>query len=339
MNYPEKLKIGDTIGICAPSDGISKEIKQIKLDEAIKALKNIGYKVIETESVRKSENGRSASAKKRAEEFMELLENDDVKLIIFATGGDFLCEMLDYLDFEKIKTLKPKWLQGFSDITGISFLFNTILEIPTMYSQTIKDYAMLPLHESLINALKIESGEHIIQNSFDLYEKEWNQDEEDPHATYNLTEKVEWKNVLGGEKIEIQGRSLGGCLDCIRFYMATKYDKVKEYLEKYKEDGFIWFLECFEYGTANVLNTLWQMKNAGYFKYCKGIVFGRPLFIRNDYDIGFNDTVKEILKDLEIPVICDADIGHVSPQMAIVNGAILKITSENGKGTVETYLD
>lgn len=338
MNYPENLKIGDTIGICAPSDGISKEIKQIKLDEAIKALKEMGYKVIETESVRKSENGRSASAKKRAEEFMELLENDDVKLIIFATGGDFLCEMLDYLDFEKIKKMKPKWLQGFSDITGISFLFNTMLEIPTMYSQTIKDYAMEPLHESLINALKIESGENVIQSSFEYFEKEWNQDEENPHATYNLTEKVEWKNILGGEKIEIKGRSLGGCLDCIRFYMATKYDKVDEYLEKYKDDGFIWFLECFEYGTANLLNTLWQMKNAGYFKYCNGIVFGRPLFIRNDYDISFNETVKVILEDLNIPVICDADIGHVSPQLAIVNGAILKIISENGKGKVETYL-
>ena len=27
MNYPEKLKIGDTIGICAPSDGISEPEK------------------------------------------------------------------------------------------------------------------------------------------------------------------------------------------------------------------------------------------------------------------------------------------------------------------------
>ena len=44
------------------------------------------------------------------------------------------------------------------------------------------------------------------------------------------------------------------------------------------------------------------------------------------------------MKDLEIPVICDADIGHVSPQLAIVNGAILKITSKSGKGIVETRL-
>lgn len=338
MNYPEKLKIGDTIGICAPSAGIVKPEKIEKLNLAKIALENMGFKVIETASVRKEENGRSASAEVRAKEFMELLENDEVKLIIFATGGDFLCEILDYLDFDKIKELKPKWLQGYSDITGIGYLFNTILDIPTMYCQSIKDYAMEPLHKSLTDSLEIEKGNEIVQESFDMFEKEWDLDNLDPKATYNLTEKVEWKNVLGENKIVMQGRSIGGCLDCIKNYIGTKYDKVEDYIKRHREDGIIWFLEAFETNTAELQRTLWQMKSAGYFNHCNGIIFGRPLFIREDYETTFNDAVKIALKDLNIPVICDADIGHVSPQMAIVNGAILKITSENGKGIVETQL-
>ena len=338
MNYPEKLKIGDTIGICAPSAGIVKPEKIEKLDLAKIALENMGFKVIETASVRKEENGRSASAEIRSKEFMELLENDEVKLIIFATGGDFLCEILDYLDFDKIKELKPKWLQGYSDITGIGYLFNTILDIPTMYCQSIKDYAMEPLHKSLTDSLEIEKGNEIVQESFDMFEKEWDLDNTDPKATYNLTEKVEWKNVLGGDKIVMQGRSVGGCLDCIKNYIGTKYDKVADYIERHKEEGIIWFLEAFETNTAELQRTLWQMKSAGYFNHCNGIIFGRPLFIREDYETTFNDAVKIALNDLNIPVICDADIGHVSPQMAKVNGAILKKTSENGKGIVETQL-
>ena len=338
MNYPENLKIGDTIGICAPSAGITNPEKIEKLDLAIKALEDMGYKVIETESVRKDENGRSASSEKRAQEFMELLENDEVKLIIFASGGDFLCEMLDCLDFDKIRTLKPKWMQGYSDITGISYLFNTILDIPTMYSQTIKDYAMKPLHRSLVDCLEIEKGNEIAQQSFEMYEKEWDLENTNPEATYNLTEKVEWKNIFGEDEITIQGRSIGGCLDCIKSYIGTKYDKVNEYLERHKDDGIIWFLEVFEMNTAELQRTLWQMKSCGYFKYCKGIIFGRPLFIREDYDTNFNEAVKNSLKDLQIPIICDADIGHVSPQLAIVNGGILKIISKNGKGIVETKL-
>ena len=81
-----------------------------------------------------------------------------------------------------------------------------------------------------------------------------------------------------------------------------------------------------------------KWKKQDILKNCTGIIFGRPLFIRNDYDTDFNQTVKEVLGDLKIPIICDADIGHVKPQLAIVNGAILDITSENGKGLVKTYL-
>ena len=338
MNYPENLKLGDTIGICAPSAGIVNPEKIEKLELAKKALEEMGYKVIETAHVRTEEKGRSASAKIRAQEFMELYENKDVKLIIFATGGDFLCEMIDYLDWEKLKTLQPKWMQGFSDITGISYLFNTILDIPTMYCQTIKDYAMKPLFRNLTDALDIISGKHVIQNSFEMYEDEWLVEGVSPTETYNLTKKVEWKNVLGGPKIEMQGRTLGGCLDCVMSYIGTKYDKVNEYISKHKEDGIIWFLESFELGTATVLRTLWQMKNAGYFENCNGIIFGRPLFVREDYEVSFNETVRDFFKDFNIPVICDADIGHKPPQLAIVNGAILKITSENGKGVVETYI-
>lgn len=396
MNYPEKLKKGDTIGICAPSGGITEKEDILQLELAENQLRKMGYKIIETKSVRKEAKGRSASGKERAKEFMELLENEEVKLIIFAAGGDFLIEIFDYLDFEKIKDLKPKWLQGFSDITGISFLFNIILDIPTMYCQTIKYYAMNPLFRNLTDALKIEEGEGIVQKSFEKYQKvvdfresienentendnlnlknnieekentnslenindennskkleekenreiaEFQKEEynlEELTKTYELTEKVEWKNITGEEKIQIKGRSLGGCLDCIKGYIGTKYDKVNEYVERHKKDGLIWFLEVFEMSTPEVYRTLWQMKNAGYFKYCTGIVFGRPLFIREDYEINFNDTVKEALQDLEIPIICDADIGHVKPQLAIVNGAILEITSQNGKGTVKTILE
>ncbi len=80
------------------------------------------------------------------------------------------------------------------------------------------------------------------------------------------------------------------------------------------------------------------MKNAGYFENTKGIIFGRPLMLREDYEISFEEAVLSSLKDLNIPIICGADIGHVPPQLAMVNGAILKITSKDGKGKVETYL-
>ena len=41
MNYPENLKKGDTIGICAPSGGIAEEDKIKKLELAEKQLQEM----------------------------------------------------------------------------------------------------------------------------------------------------------------------------------------------------------------------------------------------------------------------------------------------------------
>ena len=171
MRIPKKLKVGDTIGICAPSAGINKPEKQIRLDEAIKKLEALGFKVIETKSVRNDIEGRSASKEIRAREFMDLYLDPNVHAIIFAAGGDFLVEMLDFVDFEKIRNAEAKWLVGYSDITGINLPITTITDTATLYSQTIKDFAMVPLHRALEDTLNIMMGNYPVQNSFDKCEK------------------------------------------------------------------------------------------------------------------------------------------------------------------------
>lgn len=358
MKIPNNLKIGDCIGICAPSAGIEKPEKQLKLDYAIKQLKEMGFNVVETESVRKDVQGRSASKEIRAKEFLDLYLNPDVHAIIFAAGGDFLVEMLECINFDDLKNVPTKWMAGYSDITGISFLMTTILEVPTLYTQTIKDFAMKPLHKSLEDAIKIMMGEYPIQESYEKCEKkvnmldllneinpsEENTNEEaeevvDPTEEYKLEEDVIWKNLYNEDVIEIKGRAIGGCLDLVKNLIGTKFDKVKEYIDKYKEEGIVWFFDVFESSTPEIVRTLLQFKNAGYFKYCKGILVGRCLFLREDYELDIAESLKQGLDGLNIPVIYDMDIGHVSPQMPIINGGKIEVKSENGKGTLRSYLD
>ena len=337
MKFPENLKIGDTIGICAPSDGISEPEKVKKLDIAIKNLEQMGYKIIETKSVRNSVMGRSTTAKERANEFMELWQNEQVKLILYAGGGDFLMEMLDELNFETLTNSKPKWTQGFSDITHLSFLLNTICDIPSMYCESIKDYAMKPLYRNLTDSLKLMSGEQIIQNSFEKHVDVTADENED--YTYKLLKQTKWENITGEDKISIKGRSIGGCLDCVDTIIGTKFDKVKQYMEKYKNDGSVWFLECYEMNTPQLQRILWKMKHAGYFKNCNGIIFGRSNIMREDYGLTFAQAILDELKELQIPIITQADIGHVPPQFAIMQGAILKVESKDGKGKIETLIN
>jgi len=46
------------------------------------------------------------------------------------------------------------------------------------------------------------------------------------------------------------------------------------------------------------------------------------------------DALEQVLGGLNIPVIYDMDIGHIPPQMKIVNGAIGKVEFNKGQATV-----
>ena len=337
MRYPKFLEKGDFIGCTAPSEGIVKPINIQRLDNAIKNIEKLGYKYTETQNVRCNEYGRSSSAEDRAKQFMDLWRNEKVPTIISAEGGDFLCEMLDKINWEELKKMPPKWFQGYSNNTELVFLLTTLADTACIYGDMIKTYGMRNLHPTLTNSLKIMSGEELIQHSFGMHETvDWSE-RTDPFEEYKLVNKTEWKNLNGEKTIKFKGRAIGGCFDDIINIIGTKYDKVKDFIKKYANDGILWFLEIFEMPTAIIYTHLWQLKNAGYFENCKGIIFGRPLMVREDYGISYEKTLKDFFSKLDIPVIYDADIGHVSPQIPILSGGILEVECSNGKGMIQNY--
>lgn len=338
MIYPEFLKVGDIIGITAISKGIYEVHKQKRLDNAIKYLEEKGFKVIETPNVRKWINGRSSTGSERAKEFMDLWKNEDVKAIIMAAGGDYAIEMLDYLDFEEMKKFKPKWVQGFSDVTTLGYLIPTNIDVSTIYADNVVSYGMRPVHKSLDKALDVMMGKMITQNSYEKYQNGYlDYGMEDYSKPYDLNANVEWKALKGETEISISGRAVGGCLDIVTNFVGTKYDKIKDFIEKYKDEGIIWFLEVFDFTSPQVLWHLWKLKNAGYFDNCNGIVFGRTATCREEYGVTFKDSLKDALLDLNIPVIYDMDFGHKPPQIAMLNGGFLEIEYQNGKGMVKHY--
>lgn len=334
MRYPKNLKPGDYIGVTAPSDGIIKIEDMPRLNNVKNNFEKLGYKYLETQNVRTSEKGRSSSAKERADQLLDLWKNPEVGAIISASGGDFMPEMLDELDFEELKNLEPKWYQGYSDNTNLTLLLPTICDIASIYGQNVKDYGMKEPYINLLNSFEIMQGKEITQDSLEKYEiPDWEK-ERDPYDGYDLTEPDIWKSLNGENNISFKGRSIGGCFDCVVNLIGTKYDKMKEYIEKYKDDGIVWFLEVFEKSTPAFYIDLWKMKNAGLFENCKGIIFGRPLMIREDYEENYEDVLKRFFKEMGIPVIYDVDCGHVSPQLPIVTGAILEVEYDNGKGKI-----
>ena len=70
VKYPKLLQKGDTIGICAPSDGATGDLLSTRLDNAKRNIEALGYNTVETASVRSGTKCVSADSNTRAAEFM-----------------------------------------------------------------------------------------------------------------------------------------------------------------------------------------------------------------------------------------------------------------------------
>lgn len=342
MLYPNYLKKGDGIGITAPSDGNKKETDFIRLENGKKKLQDRGYHVIETASVRGSNKGRSNTKEIRGKEFMELIENRDISYIVSAKGGDFLMEMLSYIDYDKIKA-NPKWFQGYSDNTGLIHTITTKCDMATLYGANFNEYGMGEWHKAVQNSMDLVEGNLTVQESFDLYEDGY-YDKVTGLEGYVLEKQVYWKNVRNSgtsfmkEETTMSGIMLGGCLDVLLNLVGTRFDSTVSFIEKYKEQGIIWYLESFALDSESITRGLWQLKEAGWFQYAKGFIFGRPMFFDHEYYISYEESVLTALGDYNVPIILDADIGHKAPQMTIINGGLATITCKDGKGSIEFHV-
>ena len=85
---------------------------------------------------------------------------------------------------------------------------------------------------------------------------------------------------------------------------------------------------------ADIYRTLWQMRECGWLQNCSGFLYGRAAGYSDTRDFALTDALMSGLGNLDVPVIYDADIGHVPPQMQIINGAYGRVVYENGSATV-----
>lgn len=339
MIYPANLEKGFNIGVTATSSGYEDEVDFKRLDNAIKNFKEQGYPVTTTPNVRGGDKkGRSSDALTRAKELSDLINDPKIRVIIAASGGDYLVEMLPHVDYKAIRD-NPKWIQGFSDTTGLTFTITTNLDIATIYSYNFGTFGMENWHPSLSDNLLILEGNKNSQNSFDMYQDGY-YERITGLEEFVLEKEVEWRNVYprgyddGSKAINIHGRILGGCLDVLLNLVGTRFDKTVEFIERYKEDGILWFLESYSLGSESMVRGLWQLKEAGWFKYAKGFIFGRPAMYNTDYEISYEEAINSVLGELGLPIILEADIGHKPPQFSIINGALATVVSKNKKGTI-----
>lgn len=337
IQYPKNLEMGFKIGVTATSSGLNSEVDQVRLNHGIKHFENEGYPVIVTDNVRNNDKGRSSDGRTRAKELEQLFEDKEVRAIFAASGGDFLVEMLPYVDFERIKE-NPKWIQGFSDTTGLVFTITTNLDIATLYANNFSSFGMEKWHSSLEDNLKLLEGNDFVQHNFEMFQDGY-KERITGMEEFVLEKNVKWINRYptgwdNNKELIIKGRAIGGCLDVLLNLVGTRFDKTKDFINRYQQDRILWFLESFDLGSEAMTRGLWQLKEAGWFEHASGFVFGRPAMYHSGTETSYEEAVMDVLGELNLPIILEADIGHKPPQFTMINGAIAQIRSFEGSGCI-----
>jgi muramoyltetrapeptide carboxypeptidase len=331
ITYPH-LKVGATIGVTAPSSGMPPELHElVKL--ACSRLEQKGFKITYGDTVWTQNKAKSAPAIKRATEFNRMMDSSGIDIIIPPWGGELLMEILEHIDYENITN---KWILGYSDISGLLLAITLKTGIATAHGANLIDFRGEFSDETTAmwqSVVSMNIGESILQHSSDHYQKKWQHDNPSP-CVFHLTEPTSWKTI-GDQKVKIQGRLLGGCIDIIRHLIGTPYGNLQNFRKEHiNGDPVIWYLENCEMTTTDLRRTLVQMKLAGWFDHCSSLLFGRSPANTTVENYTIEDVYNDLAADLNVPIIYDIDCGHVPPQITFINGAYAEVEVGEGKGTV-----
>lgn len=286
---PPYLQVGDSVGLMTISSPISLTSTQGKIDSLINIVRGWGVNVRYGRNLFKHDyNAFTVSDKERAEEFMELVKNDNLKAIIFYRGGYGAIRTLEYLDLEEIKK-HPKWVLGFSDVTS--------------YHNVLSNIGMESIHGAMLNSyyLKTRPDSAAITASDALFGR---------IKSYKFAPNP--YNQFG----EVEGKLVGGNMTLISIAEGTPYDL--------KINGpTILFIEEVGESMNAVDGMMQQLEKSGKLSQVKGMVIGNFTRITDDeYPWGITpyDVIKHYTEKLNIPVAYGVTAGHGRPNHALYLG-------------------
>lgn len=278
------LKKGDLIGITCPAGAV--DIK--KIDAMCTKIISWGFKIRLGKTVGTNYFKYSAKDEDRRKDLQDMLDDKEIKAILFGRGGYGVVRIIDAIDFSQF-IKQPKWLLGYSDITCLHSHIHSQYNIPTIHAQMSGGYISTEYDEASIASIyKALTGEKL------LYEIP-------PHKM----------NRMG----KCEGQLIGGNLALLSDLIGTSSDM--------DTTGKILFIEDVAEYKYNLDRMLWQLKRANKLSNLAGLIVGSFTDIL-DNEIPFGQTEYEIVwekvKSYQYPVVFDFPVGHQSKNVALKLG-------------------
>ncbi len=299
MIIPEKLKIGDTIGVIAPSSPIVGDNIE-ELNTAKEIIEKLGFKVKYSKNIFSNTNNYSATAKEKADDINEMFADKDIKMIWCAKGGNNSNSTFEYIDYDNINR-NPKIICGFSDITSLTNMITEKTGLVTFSGTNFKTIATDETDYSLKEVLK-----RFVDGSLELGVK-----------------GDEYQTIKKGVA---EGQLIGGNLNLTSGMVAGKYSI--DFTDK------ILFLEelGFETEPAMASNFLYYMKQNGVFDKVKGIWLGN---YTHESGIKLEDILLDTIgNEFKGPIIKSENFGHIDKKTVIPIGSKAIIDTNNERKIV-----
>lgn len=297
---PQKLKIGDTIGILAVSGQI-KEYENIL--NAKKFFEKEGFNVVISETCKTSHRymaGRNDD--ECVKTFHDFFENKDINAIVCARGGYGTIRLLDKINWNTVKN-NPKIFAGYSDITALLCMI-------------YKNTGLITFHSPMCNGDFASEVDEYTKNSFF-------------NTLSGNTKKIRAINSKNFYEGSAEGYLFGGNLTVLASLCG---------LDFIPDKNLILFLEDLNepvYKTDRALTQLFNIKEIK--ERVKGISIGEFKDV-NDTQM-LNTVINEFAQKIKIPVCDGFRITHNKTKDTIPLGANAIFNSSLGEiSLTESYV-
>jgi len=292
MIIPDNLKIGDLIGIVSTARAISLD----ELQPSINILKNWGLKIMLGCNIFNSSNQFAGNDIERAFDLQEMIDNNDIKAILFARGGYGSVRIVDRINFSNL-IYNPKWLIGYSDITVFHSHLNTL--------------GIASIHGTMPVNFKNNTSKAILS----LHKR-----------LFFSSNKIEFNDSNIDLNFSVTGEIIGGNLSILYSLIGSSSDL--------NTDNKILFLEDLDEYLYHIDRMMISLKRSGKLSNLKALIIG-SMTKMNDNIIPFGKTANEIILEhtnsYNYPVISNFPAGHINNNLSIILGkeSHLKIDNNN----------
>lgn len=297
---PPALAPGGTLRIVCPAS----LCKPKTLSRGIAELERRGYRILRPRSM-KPQGYFAGSAERRAAELRAAFTESSSDAVMCARGGYGSAAVLEHLRLPR--TLRPKLLIGYSDITVLQAYLWGRFRWPTLYGPMagagwhggVGRRGGLDLHSFLDAA----SGRH-----------------------------RQWSVPLRGETLvrgEASGVLLGGCLTLLEDLIGTQWDLDTR--------GSILVVEDLRVQPYQLDRMLLHMRQAGKFRGVRGIILGEfPQYgLGHERAVAFREVCHRLLAPLGVPMVFGVPVGHTTRAMLTLPLGVRARLRATGEGTLE----